>query len=873
MSTLNSNPIAKAVRTALIAGTAAAMAIPSVYAAEEGAKDEKVVITGSRIKRAEVETATPVITITSEDIENQGRLTVADALRNATFNSFGSFNEQSGSSAQSQATVSLMGAGSDRTLILMDGKRLPGSPSLGGTAVNLNNIPMAMVERIEVMKDAGSAVYGSDAIAGVINIITKSGYDGLNISGGIGRPSKEGADSENFSITGGVSGPKGNFTFAFDHQVVDAIFDKDRDYTAASWEDTNNDGVIQLAFETQGVSIYGATVFNPDNGLIEASPLCDDLTANVPGFVGEVGLDVYWPGAGYTGCGYAYANISANKASINRNSIYMKGDYEISSDVTFFSRLMMSHNRSFGRYAPPAAPFPFIPAGNPHNPSTTQDTWGYFRWYQLGPRDNNIDDYTQDYIAGFSGYFGESAEWELYYHYNHQDNKSVGNTYLSFSGLYTNLYLGEAFDTEAGLGALGATTLNEDRNIFSQIYGGVGFQTGDASHYVGFETFDIRYKALVDKQSEAGWVGGSAGNSAARDRDVVAAFYEFNYPIMDNLEVNFAVRYDDYSDFGTETSPKLSLRYQATDDLMVRFSLGEGFRAPTLQELSAADAFSAEFAIDYIACANATPAIAPSDCPENQYDTTVQSNDQLTAETSDFMNIGAIYSGVENLTLRVDYSQLDIDNVVGYLSVQQLIYLEMIGQASPDPRARIDRINGGIDEAFTISLNGAARTIHNLDIEADYKWETEFGTFDFGLDISRILKYEDDIVFGGVSQDIAGFSGAPEVRAQLTTVYSNGDHAFAWNIDYIDNTADAESPVINGSDISLQGFGIVETVMIHNMSYSYDAGNWGRYTVGLRNAFEDDLPTNSGDASVYNSNLYTPLHLGRTAYVNFSLDF
>lgn len=891
--------IAKAVKVALYSGLAASLSVGApAFAADDSEEGEKIVVTGSRIKRTDIEGATPVISITAEDMENAGRLTVADALRNATFNSFGSFNEQSGSSAQSQATISLLGAGANRTLVLLDGKRIPGSPTLGGTAVNLNTIPMAMVERIDVMKDAGSAVYGSDAIAGVINIITKKNFDGVNISAGIGRPNKEGADSEEFSIVAGASSDRGNITVAFDHQVVDAVFDKDRPYTAAALNDDNGDGTIQAYFETQGVSFYGATVYNPDTGLYQASPLCDSLTASVPGFVGVLGGDAVFGPGGHEICGYAYANISANKASINRNSVFVNGEYNVNDNLDFFTRMMFVHNRSFGRYAPPAAAFPFIPVGNPNNPST-QDTYGYFRWYQLGPRDNNVDDYAQDYLAGFRGTFGETAEWEVAYHYNQADFKSVGNTYLSFSGLYTNLYLNEPFDSEAGLGALGATTLQEDRNTMHQITAGVGFEAGELSggpiaFYVGGELIEQRYQSLVDKQSEAGWVGGSAGNSSGRSRDIRAYYAEAAFPFMDNLEVNLAVRYDDYSDFGTETSPKVSVRYQPIDDLVIRASWGEGFRAPTLAELSAADAFSAESAIDYFNCFNNIGSTA-ADCPTQQFDTTVQSNANLGAETSDFINFGIVYNIMDNLTVRFDYADVSIDGAIGYVSVQDLVYMDLLGIDSPagtvlcralQGTEQLDTTGlcatsgsngssqgtGAIRDAFTNSLNGSALEIRNVDLELDYSLETSFGMWNFNWITSRILDFKNDVVFSGPLQDTVGFAGLPETRSQFTTVWSNEGHAVAWNMDYIASTAGAEDVEVLPNSVRLIPTGSTDSLLIHNLSYTYNSGDYGRYTIGARNVTDEGLPNTDGNAPVFDTNLYTPAHLGRTVYLNVSFD-
>src|SRR5690606_19034820 len=137
--------------------------------------------TGSRIQRADVEGALPITVIDRMDLELSGEISVADFLRTTTFNSFGSFRPQSGSSAQSFAEVSLRGLGGSRTLILIDGRRAPTAPMVG-QGQDLNAVPLAAVERIEILSDGASAIYGSDAIGGVVNIITRKDFSGVEIT-------------------------------------------------------------------------------------------------------------------------------------------------------------------------------------------------------------------------------------------------------------------------------------------------------------------------------------------------------------------------------------------------------------------------------------------------------------------------------------------------------------------------------------------------------------------------------------------------------------------------------------------------------------------------------------------------------------------
>ena len=526
------NLLANSVRLALVSGAmATAFTAPAVFAAEEESADsvERIEVTGSRIKRSDLEGASPVTTITAEDMQVEGNFTVADALRNSNLNSFGSFSERSGSSAQSQATIDLRGAGSSRTLVLIDGKRFPGSPTLGGSSANLNAIPMAAVERIEILTDGASSTYGSDAIAGVVNIIMKKNFQGLEFNvGGGSRERDGGLTSKEFSVVAGYEMDKGNITFAFDHQDRKGISDADREFTKAK---INGDyDTAQAYVDTDGWSIYGATVAAPDFSTTKASLLCDDLISEYGSDTfRKVKADVDWgPGSEY--CMYAYGNVSYNKASIDRNTVYVDANYEVAEDVEWFGRTMITQNKSFGRYAPPAAAWNKMAADNPHNPYG-EETKGYFRWVGIGTRDGNVDDYNQDYLTGLRGTISawNDASWEFYYHYNQADNKSIGEYYLSYAGLAYNEKNGIDLGSEAGINNMKATTLTQGKAVFNQYNAGINFDAfelpgGEAGHYFGMEYFDQEFSEVYDAQSEAGLIGGSAGNSAGGDRQVWAAF-------------------------------------------------------------------------------------------------------------------------------------------------------------------------------------------------------------------------------------------------------------------------------------------------------------------------------------------------------------
>ncbi|MDC9584150.1 TonB-dependent receptor domain-containing protein [Pseudoalteromonas sp. GABNS16C] len=870
------NKVSKAVRLAIAFGavSTAAFSSSSFAAEEESAeKVERIQVTGSRIKRTDLEGASPVVSITSADIKLEGDYTVADALRSSSLNSFGSFSERSGSSAQSQATINLRGAGSRRTLVLLNGRRFPGSPTLGGASANLNAIPMAAVERIDIMTEGASSIYGSDAMAGVVNVILKENFEGLTFNIGAGhRDQDEGTTSTEFSVTGGVSSDKGNITFSFDHQSRKGISDADRDYTKAQIGDLDGDGDIEAyTADTVGWSYYGATVLSPDFATASASLLCDDL-------ISEYGEDTFrrvdanedWgPGSEY--CMYAFANVSYNTASIDRNTLYVSANYELTDDIEFFAQTMFVQNSSFGRYAPPAAAWENMAADNPHNPYGEDGAYGLFRWVGIGTRDGNVDDYNQDLTAGLRGDLDwNNASWEVYYHHNKADNKSVGEYYLSYSGLAYNEANDIDLGSDEGIANMKSTTLQSSASTFDQYFAGLGFDLfelpgGAVAHYVGVEYFEQTYEDIYDGQSEAGLIGGSAGNSSMGDRDVTAIFFESVLPVSDTVEVNLKARYDDYSDFGDNLAPAVSARWQVADNVVIRGSYSESFRAPGLDLLNAARTFSAESAIDY----------NNGSTTSRQYDTYYTANSELEAEESDYINLGVAWDVNDNLSFKLDYFQLSIDNVIQSKSLQGLLSDEAAGLITA-VGADTDTSNetfylkrsasGTLLEAGTSYFNGAGFEIEGFDFTINANVETDFGDFRFNNVNSVTLSYDSEV--GGVVQDTAGWSGQPDLKSVATISWSLDDHTVSWNSTYTASTSETEVDEDGGGFYEQSGD--LDSWLIHNLTYSYNAGVYGAVTFTVSNLTDED-PVLSSAGTWDNQDLYN--NFGRDYRVNYSISF
>ncbi|MEJ2534763.1 MAG: TonB-dependent receptor plug domain-containing protein, partial [Gammaproteobacteria bacterium] len=372
----NRNPLSQAISTTLFAGAAASMALGSGVALaqdadEEGVELDRVEVTGSRISRVDIEGATPVTVIDREEIDLAGDSTIAELLRASTFNSFGSFRDQSGfgNGFAGAAFANLRGLGSQRTLILLDGRRFPTFPGGGSEAVDINLIPADMVERIEILRDGASAIYGSDAIAGVINIITRKDLDGAILTVQVEDAEPEGGDAERYSVAGGMSGENGNVTFALEHFERDFIFDRDIPEFANAVA-PGLDSISSYGFPGSAQMLSGASA-----GLNFPDPRC-------PSNVGESDLfpnsyrwdfDEFFAGSDWgfsSRCGYNFAADTITVPRAERNSGYINARFDITNNTSFVARGLFAQNEGESRFAgaPVTQPFPTYGADNPNNP-------------------------------------------------------------------------------------------------------------------------------------------------------------------------------------------------------------------------------------------------------------------------------------------------------------------------------------------------------------------------------------------------------------------------------------------------------------------------------------------------------------------------
>ena len=884
------SPIALAVSAAI------AMSVPGMQSAA-AQELEEVVVTGSRIKRENIETAAlPVTVITRVELEASGETSVADYIRDLPFNSFGSARQSSGNSAQSFAGISLRGLGEGRTLILVDGRRAPVAPNVG-SAQDLNSIPLAAVERIEVITNGASAIYGSDAIGGVVNIITRRDFSGVQAMVGGSDPEREGGETEEGSLIFGASGDRGSLLAGISYTHRDIIFQRERDYSFSDSSISSFSNEFYNAAAAPG-TLYGFRAtsrhINPTYG------------SAVPG--GCEGRGFVKTGTGATSrCFYNYSLEGAYEAEVGNTALFARGQYDLNDDWTTYLNTSISRVESFGRYAPvPSSPWPggsiFLPSNSPNHPANKFPTAGYpttplfmrHRFAALGNRDTFTD--ANNYLVDW-GFDGKLGNFDINVGVRRSDAQyyEFGRNYVVgglaqqqiSSGAY-NIY--NPFGNSRSVLDSMIATINRDATFVSkEIYATASTDLfelpgGTAGIAFGGEYRKETYKDIYDTLQSSGQIVGSAGNSAFGGRQAKAAFVEVSLPIVKSLEANLAARFDEYSDYGNDLSPQVALRWTPLESVTVRASYGEGFRAPTLDILSAQPSFSAASVADPRTC----QAFGLSPTCTTQVTTYSIANPNLESEQSEQFGFGVVWDPLEWLRVKTDYWNIKLTNQVSFVGIGTIIACLERGTgvcpsglsilpANVDPpvvanglgfvRAPAGEILYG--QTGYANLGFTETDGVDLNLRASYDFGS-WGKLSSELLLSRTLNYS-----GSSGVNVVDQVGVPEERGVLSNTWTYGDFSFTWNMNYIASTRSTQADYIDsyGPDYDY-GYALrLPSWVTHDVQLNWNTPWNGRLTLGATNVTDKDPvqdpfdPTGQG----YDQNLYNGY--GRVVYFRLLQNF
>lgn len=845
-------PLARAIRLAIgsAAAVSAALTAPLALAQDD---DQTVYVTGSRIGRdADFEGPSPVLTVDREAIENSGYTNLQQLLEKIPVNGNGAFSTRGNnqdSTANGAASISLRGLGADATLVLVNGRRVAISSfaeSVTTNFVDINTIPVAAIERVEVLKDGASAVYGSDAVAGVINIVLRKDFDGMEISAAYGDVTSGSASEKNFSAIWGSSGEDSNVTMIFDYFQNDTLFNSER-------------GRIGSADN----SAFGGADFRSSRGF-PGRFFVDDGEGGTP-----ITIDPGCPPDSVAGqtCLYDYGPWNLLIPEAERTGLMILGNKGLGAGVEFFTEIAVQHNTSIAQGAPtPLDETAGLILNNHPNDPYGGNAVGIsrFRTVDAGPRQWSIETDNLRAVAGLRGTVN-NWDWEAAVQRGRSESTQTGNRnqgWVRTDFLQTELLAGTynpfggTFNDQDVIDRITTSLVRQGKSdltmVDAQISGKLfDMGAGPLMMAAGVEYRDESVSDVPDDQFQRGLIFGTESVSAAAERDNWSAFVEFAIPLAETLELQVAGRHDDYSDFGTSTNPKVALRWAPTDSFALRASWGQGFRAPSLAQIGLGPSQESEFFQDTFGCAD-----NPAYCANTDFQINFSGNPDLEPEESETFNVGVVWQPTDTIDLSLDFWDIDQDKKIDEVPRIFIYEQECNNQASTicvrgaplpgDTLGPLQFINSGF-------VNIGKQTAQGVDLAGAWTSEMGAGTLTLGLDYSHLLQFDKVVLdSSGLSfetQEFAGEYEYPEDRAALTGDYTFGDWGLRTRVNYISSFKDFRplSPPVTTSVGDVSSFTTV------NFQFTFTGIARTKIALSVDNAFDEEVPVavGDGDGDVY----------------------
>lgn len=643
------NPLYQAVHYALVPGAVAGFALASspVMAQDQdddSAQLDRVQVTGSRISRVDIEGANPVTVLNRDDIKRTGVTDIGELIQEIPSITGSPVSTQRNNGGNGNVAVDIRGMGTVRTLVLINGKRMP---VIGN---DLSSIPVVMVERVEILKDGASAIYGADAVAGVVNIITRRDYEGATIEYQYGESFDLGGATSSVSFITGGSSDRGNFVMGVEYAEIDEVFggDFDTEYvgTAVAVYDfdqfyragyvpfnTDADGDGTLDIVSLGSSRIPAGRFVIPG--IGTRTICQGQDGDSPSDYGPLGGT----------CGpatYDFAPVNYVQTPWERAQFFAQGEYELFDSVRAYMWTTFSNRNSEqllaaqpfdSRFDPsyandPASGGAAISADNVYNPFGVPITEWRRRVLETGGRSFNQEVNQYQIVAGLTGEFAATWSWDVSYNYGERNRTDTD--FGQFYGPNLTLALGPSFLAADGTPTCGTPAapiagcvpfnaftnpdtnpipqeqldyvsiplndrIDTTRQVFNATIVGDLFElpAGPVGAAFGYEFRNEQFRYVPDSAKTADQTTGNTGAGTDGEYDVDSFFAEFNIPILSGvpgaelLELSLAGRYDDFSTFGSTENFMAGLRWQPVRSLLIRGTYNEVFREPNVSELFA----------------------------------------------------------------------------------------------------------------------------------------------------------------------------------------------------------------------------------------------------------------------------------------------
>ena len=837
-----------------------APATAPVPSATPTSKAEVIQVTGSRIKRKDLDVASPLTIYGREDIENTGAETVTDVVKSlpsAVGNSVTTTTTNGGGGGS--GNIALRGLDSTSTLILVNGRRLP--VDANGSSPDLNSIPVGAIERIEVLQDGASAIYGSDAIAGVVNIITRKNYEGLDANVYFGRSHKGDMETKNYDLAYGVANDKGSMVLGLNYYKQEGVKSRDRQVSR------------------EAINKSSSTPTGTIRGLPGGVQVIDPVT-NLP--------------APSTVERYNYSQVTSAIMNQDRKSLFFNGDYQLTDTVKGFVETSFTNVES--SYTSAAVPIftanetgdITVAADNQFNAFGVPISDVRRRLVELGPREQASSSDTLRFVAGLQGEV-KTWTWDLAANRGDVDVISQNKNIIS----KTNLMLGIGGPTACGplttvgcvpvniLGGPGSITAAQldwlrlnatdyaKTSLTSYTFNTAGelLETpfGLISMAAGAEVREETYDNQTDSNSQKfNTIGNTNQRATKGDRQVKEVYLEFQVPVTKVVEIDLAARYSDYDDFGDTTNPKVGLKITPLDGLTVRGTYATGFRAPDLTELNQGDAESFQALNDPCTEAGAC-ASGDADPSINQYLTISGGNKDLEAEKSKSYTFGLAYSYQNAINAKADYWVIDTENAID--TNPQFIIDQFRANGTFADRVTVDAQNN-ITQINAVALNLAARRIKGLDLGVDYALQnTASGTYTFNLLATHFINYQNQAdatsdftnVVGKYSDAAGGGRGSiPKWKGLFDVGYAIADVSAGVTMNYVSRLDDGVG----------DGAAKLDAWRTYDARVAYSFNDYGKLTLGIDNVTDKAPPTS---AAAFNDNIDARTHnlIGRFYYARY----
>lgn len=819
--TFKTTKLRDAITFAIAVGATAAAGTGVAFAQEqqeEATTLDRIEVTGSRIKRTDIETSQPVFTLSREEIAAQGLTSVGDVIQNISANG-STLNTTFNNGGNGETRVSLRNLGSNRTLVLVNGRRWVGGTGLGG-AVDLNTIPTAAVERIEVLKDGASAIYGSDAIAGVVNVILRQNFDGAEANAYIGQFDEGDGTREAYDFTIGSSGERWSAMVGVGYVKEEPVMAGDRAISAVPVFGSTP-GLGGSSTTPNGTfCIFGTTQFcehpNGEYGLWQINPTAPNGYTTYRGSIDN----------------YNFAPDNYLVTPQERTSLFASASLDITDEIRFRATTQFNQRRSeqllaampvviiplFGIGAPAFGPGDtVISADNIYNPFGRDIDWVQRRVVETGGRSFNQDVDTFAFNGAFEGSFeiGERFfSWELgmFYGENEQNDTTYG--LFQYSKLKNALgpsmivngtpvcvtTPGDASTVIDGCVPMnflgGAGTITPEMLAYSSFVAQDSFGYEQKTYYgsIGGELFDLpggpmAFSFGIEHREESGFdqpdalinsgdTTGNARTATAGAYSLDEAYLELAIPLLADmpaanlLEFSVATRYSDYSNFGDTLNSKFGFKWKPIEDLMIRGNWAEGFRAPSIGELFQGVSDSFPTLSDPCNSVN-FPGLTPEQqarctaagVPAGGYNQTnsqirisVGGNPNLLPEKAESKTLGLVWSPgfLEGFDVSLDWWNIELEDTISGLS-GQAIANRCIREGDAGACALITRgANGTIVDLLSSGLNIGSGEVEGYDMTLGYRLpETAWGNFQVIWDTTYVTKVEYDFDGDGIRGEVS----------------------------------------------------------------------------------------------------------------------